>query len=136
MKFKLKIIQWFANPEQFENSFEWLIIAVFILHKRVENSLSEDSKLTTSLCKRNTAIIHLWNEFSNCSGLVIHCTWIFLINEFWLFYKELLKWSTIDELLQDLVNDGAVNGSSFNGVDRTPPLNLLKVHPKCVENDC
>ncbi len=58
IKYKLNekrkyIVQWIANPEQFEN-FPWWIIAVFHLHKRIEK---HDSKLTTSLCKRNTAII-------------------------------------------------------------------------------
>jgi hypothetical protein len=39
----------------------------------VENSLSEDTKLTTLLCKWNTAIVHLWNEFSNYPILALNC---------------------------------------------------------------
>jgi hypothetical protein len=41
--------------------------------REIENTLSEDTKLTISLCK-NTAIMHLWNEFSNYPILAIDCT--------------------------------------------------------------
>ncbi len=39
----------------------------------VINFGSSLSEFSTLLCKRIAAIIHFWNEFSNCSRLAIHC---------------------------------------------------------------
>jgi hypothetical protein len=48
-------------------------IILTFLHKDLVNFVSSLSDLSTLLCLRNTAIIHLWNEFSNYPRLAIHC---------------------------------------------------------------